>query len=83
MISYLEKILSRMYRKKGGNPYEINFEYIVKCIGQDTLVVSMKNVKKRKEVEELRLLLWTRQKLLHYSAFFVEWWRERENDRKV
>ena len=43
--------------KKGGNPYEINFEYIVKCIGQDTLVVSMKNVKKRKEVEELRLLL--------------------------
>ena len=46
-----------MYRKKGGNPYEINFEYIVKCIGQDTLVVSMKNVKKRKEVEELRLLL--------------------------
>ena len=57
MISYLEKILSRMYRKKGGNPYEINFEYIVKCIGQDTPVVSMKNVKKRKEVEELRLLL--------------------------
>ena len=59
----VDDILSRKdtvsYRKKGEKSYlrRIHFEYIVKCIRQDTLVVSMKNVKKRKEVEELRLLL--------------------------